>query len=80
MTTAQTVERMVPDGVRVRRVSGGLLLSDGQWTTDVSIDNLPAGDETASHAELDERVRRAVSALRCARHGEDVGPGLRAAV
>ncbi len=70
MTTVQFVERLVPEGVRVRPVAGGFILSDGQWTTHLATDDLANGD-AAAESTLSDRVAQAVSTLRSARHDDE---------
>lgn len=72
MITVQTLERLVPDGVRVRPVPGGFILSDGQWTTALPMTELPAHDDPGAEPRLKEHVARAVLILRAARDGSDV--------
>ena len=74
MTTVQILERLVPDGVRVRPVAGGYIVSDGQWTTHIATDDLSADDEASLEASLGDRVRRALATLQSARIGDDVSP------
>lgn len=75
MTTVQILERLVPDGVRVRPVAGGYILSDGQWTTHLPADDLPTDDPARLEAALGDRVERALATLRSARHGDDLSSG-----
>lgn len=71
MITVDMVERLVPEGIRVRSVPGGFILSDGQWTAPLSAEGLPVPDAAQVQGPLAERIDQAILSLKSARQGDD---------
>ena len=69
LETATLARRFVPDDIRVRATKGAIVLSDGQWSTEVpagGLAHVPQGERDQAMRNV---IDRAVASLRAARHG-----------
>lgn len=69
MEIAALARRLVPGDIHVRGRQRSIVLSDGQWSTEVASDRFAGLPEADATAALRSEIDRAVASLRAARHG-----------
>ncbi|MCB9948012.1 MAG: hypothetical protein H6842_09325 [Rhodospirillaceae bacterium] len=70
METATLARNLVPDDIRVRTTKDAIVLSDGQWSTEVDAHRFADVPQAERSQALRQEIDRAVASLRAARHGD----------